>query len=241
MNKDYLLGILDKYYLNGLIEKSRVSIKDKNIQIRFVSQNKDLVGEINSNKFELDDITFAINDTTRLRKLVSITKDELELKLNQKEGKAGELFISDKVYKLEFRLADLELVKEAPEVMEPDYQISFKIDGDFIDTFNKGKKALDTEIVTIESLYGKDDKPSLKFNMGGTKGHTHKVNFSIPANFEIPGSSLTFKISEMREILEANKDLKDGTGYVNEEGLFKFEFTSEDDIRSTYLLVAKEE
>lgn len=240
MHKDYLLGILEKYYLNGLIEKARVNIKEKQINISFVSENKDLVGFVTSDKFELENTQFAINDTTRFRKLVSITDGELDLKLNQKDGKAGELYIKDKVYKLEFRLADLELVKQAPEFLDPGYEISFKIDRDFVDIFNKGKKALDTEIVTIESIFV-DDKPFLKFNLGGTKGHTHKVNFSIPANFEIPGASLTFKITEMREILDTNKDLKEGIGYVNEDGLIKFEFVSEDDVKSTYLLVAKEE
>lgn len=242
MDKKYILSILEKYYLNGLIEKVQINIKDEVVEIKFVNSNKDLVGTISAPNFKLANASLGIYDSTQLFKLIGITNAFLTLEVEQKNGISQKLLIADDSYNLEFILADTNLIPAPPKVDEPLYDATFKIDLDFITKFIKAKKSLDTDIVNIEPIFNEAKMPCIKFNIGGTKNYTNKVNFEVPANYiGLPGTSLNFKIQEIREILDANKDLKEGTGYIDQQGLFKFEFVSDDDIKSTYLLVAKEE
>jgi len=56
MDKLHLLSTLEKYYLNGIVEKIKLQVKDKNITIKFVAPNKDLVGYVSASEFDLEDI-----------------------------------------------------------------------------------------------------------------------------------------------------------------------------------------
>ena len=41
-----LTSVIDKYYLNGIVESVKWTIKDKNIEIDFITPFKNLVGKI---------------------------------------------------------------------------------------------------------------------------------------------------------------------------------------------------
>jgi len=51
---------------------------------------------------------------------------------------------------------------------------------------------------------------------------------------------MKFPIGEFGEILAANKEPKTGILSVSEDGLLKIEFTNEEGVKATYLLVGKE-
>jgi len=44
MEKQLLVSVIEKYYLNGIHEKVKWTIKDKKVQILFTSATKDLAG-----------------------------------------------------------------------------------------------------------------------------------------------------------------------------------------------------
>jgi hypothetical protein len=51
---------------------------------------------------------------------------------------------------------------------------------------------------------------------------------------------MKFPIEEFGEILAANKEIATGILSVSEDGLLKIEFTNEEEVKVTYLLVGRE-
>ena len=86
-----------------------------------------------------------------------------------------------------------------------------------------------------------DDKPAIRFTLGGLEKHTNKINFTLQTSLtSIPGVQLKFPLSEFSEILAANKELETGVLSVSEDGLLKIEFTNKEGVKALYLLVGRE-
>jgi hypothetical protein len=240
MDKLHLVSILDKYYLNGTVEKVKIQVKDKKVEIRFVALNKDLVGTINADEFDLEDVEVGIYDTTQLLKLINITNHQLILETKKEHGIPTKLLIADNEFNLEYVLADTTMIANAPTVNEPEYPIEASIDLEFINKFIKAKKAIDSEVFSVDANYDEVGSKVVRFILGGNESYTNKIQFTVPATYEgIQTKQLQFNINYMREILDSNKDLTSGKLRICSEGLMRIDFTSEKGT-SYYLLVAKE-
>ena len=55
-----LQSIINKYYLDGLNEAVKWEIKDKNLNIKFTSPSREMIGEVNFNGFKLKDSNIEI-------------------------------------------------------------------------------------------------------------------------------------------------------------------------------------
>jgi hypothetical protein len=241
MKKLYLEDVIEKYYLNGLVERVKIEITDKTLTTKFISSAKNIVGTLKAPNIELVDCEFGVYDTTQLLKLVGITDHFLTLDV-EKHGKiANKLLIADNEYNLEYTLADTMLTPSIPTIDEPEYQMVANIDTEFISKFLKAGKALGTEMFIIEQSTDTDNKPAIRFTLGGTEGYTNKVNFTLPTSTHSKsGNIVKFPIPEFSAILSANKEFTNGTLSVNEDGLIRIKFTSKEDVESLYLLVGKE-
>jgi hypothetical protein len=117
MDKLHLVSTLDKYYLNGIIEKIKLQVKNKNITINFVAPNKDLVGSVNASEFELEDIEVGIYDTTQLMRLINITNQLITLDTIKEHNIPTKLLIADNEYNLEYVLADTTMIPDRKSVV----------------------------------------------------------------------------------------------------------------------------
>jgi len=240
MDKLHLVSTLEKYYLNGIVEKIKLQVKDKNIIIKFVAPNKDLVGYVSASEFDLEDIEVGVYDTSQLLKLINITNHFLTLDIVKQHNIPTKLLIADNEYNLDYILADTTMIPNAPTVTEPEYAIESNIDIEFINKFIKAKKAIDTEIVSVDANYDENNTKVVRFTLGGNEGYNNKIQFNIPATYEgIHPQQLQFNVNYIREILDNNKDLTSGKLRISGEGLMRLDFTSEKGT-SFYLLVAKE-
>lgn len=241
MKKLYLEDVIEKYYLNGLVERVKINIENKTLTTKFISNQKNLVGSITAPNMELNDCEFGIYDTTQLLKLIGITDHFLTLEVAMQGKVATKLLIADNEYNLEYALADIMLTPAVPNIDEPEYQMVADVNAEFVAKFLKASKALGTDMFTIEQSRDTDDKPAIKFTLGGTEGHTNKVNFTLQTTVStVPGHEIKFPIVEFSAVLAANKESKSGTLSVNNDGLLKIEFESEEDVKTCYLLVGKE-
>lgn len=241
MKKLYLEDVIEKYYLNGLVERVKINIANKTLTTKFISSQKNLVGSIEAPNMELADCEFGIYDTTQLLKLIGITDHFLTLEVQVQGKVANKLLIADNEYNLEYALADTMLTPSVPSIDEPEYQMVASVDTDFVAKFLKASKALGTDVFTAEQSRDTDDKPAIKFTLGGTEGHTNKINFTLQTTVSTtPGKTITFPIVEFSSILAANKEFKSGTLNINEDGLLKIEFENEEGVKALYLLVGKE-
>jgi hypothetical protein len=241
MKKLYLEDVIEKYHLNGLVERVKIQITDKTLTTKFISTQKNLVGTIEAPNVELQDCEFGIYDTSQLLKLIGITDHFLILGIEMQGKVANKLTIADNEYNLEYALADTMLTPAVPAIEEPVYDMTAEVNTEFISKFLKAKKALDTDVFIIEQSIDVDNKPAMKFTLGGTEKHTNKVNFTLPTQYNaIPGIIVKFPIVEFGEILAANKEPKTSVLSVNQDGLLKIEFENEEGVKSSYILVGRE-
>lgn len=242
MEKNYLVSILEKCYLSGLIEKIKLDIKNKNIEIKCVSSNKNLIAIINASNFEIEDSEIGIFDLEQLLKLINITDIMLDVKLKEERGVITKLLISDTKYNLEYSLAQLSLIHNPPKsIEEPIYDISLEFDSDFIPNFLKAKKAQkDIFTLQIETHLDSESRGQVKFIIGEEGNFGNKIDLSSTGEVGIPGVNIKFPLEEFTGIIENNSDFKENKIFISSEGFMKLSFISNDDINSTYFLVGKD-
>ena len=118
MEKQLLTSVIEKYYLGGIHEKVKWTVKDKKITILFTSATKDLAGSIEADGFDLDDCVIGVYDTNKLLKLINITNQFIQLSVETKNGTSTKLSIADNEYDLVYHLADLRMMSTEKMVLD---------------------------------------------------------------------------------------------------------------------------
>ncbi len=242
MDKQLLVSVIEKYYLNGVHEKVKWTIKDKKIQILFTSSTKDLAGSVEADGFDIEDCTLGVYDTNKLLKLIGITNQFVQLNVESKNGIATKLSIADMEYDLVYHLADLRMMPMETMVLDEtqiDFTYSFDINSDFIEQYNKAKKALGSDEVKIQALFGENGDKGIYFTLGGKTSHDDKISFQAAASeMTVPSPEFQFNANYLFEIFTENKGAK-GTGCFDENGILKLEFIDESSIKALYYLPPK--
>jgi hypothetical protein len=242
MEKQLLTSVIEKYYLGGINERVKWTVKDKKVTILFTSQTKDLAGSVEAPDFDIDDCTLGIYDTNKLLKLVNITNQFLQLEVETKNGTSTKLSIADNEYDLVYHLADLRMMPMETMVLDEtqiSFDYSFVIDGEFIERYNKAKKALGSDEVKVQALINDSDDKGIYFTLGGKTSHDNKIAFQTSTStFEIPSPEFLYNADYLLEIFATNKGTE-GVGYFDENGILKLEFTDEKSIKALYYLPPK--
>jgi hypothetical protein len=242
MEKQLLTSVIEKYYLGGIHEKVKWTIKDKKVTILFTSQTKDLAGSIEADEFDLEDCTIGVYDTNKLLKLIGITNQFIQLGVETKNGTSTKLSIADNEYDLVYHLADLRMMSTETMVLDEsqiDFNYLFTIDSDFIERYNKAKKALGSDEVKVQALINDSGDKGIYFTIGGKTSHDNKVAFQTSTStFEIPSPEFLYNADYLLEIFANNKGAN-GVGYFDENGILKLEFVDEKEIKALYYLPPK--
>ena len=241
MEKQSLVSIIDKYYLSGIGEKVKWSVKDKIVTIKTFSPTKDMVGIVTA-PLDLPDSEFVIFDTSKFIKLISICGQFLTMDIQSNGKIATKIHIADKEYNLEYALANLMLAPQINFTIEEfDSDYSFNIEKEFVDKWIKAKKALGSEICTMKMKFNAVGIPEVNFTLGEVDGHSNKVTFETPlldSKTVNESSAIKFNADYLKEIFDANYK-STGVAYVNQEGAIKLDFESEDGQKSSYIILAK--
>lgn len=238
MNKSILVSTLKKYHLNGEVDAVKWVINDKKLNIRFLSNNKNLVGYLEASDFDLNDCELGIYNTTQFAKLVKITDDFITLDVVVGNyGVATELNISDNSYDLKYYLSDLQMIEEPDVVNEPEsYDCTIHITQDLIEKFLKAKKALgDIKQFTVNTDVDEDGTKVI-FTVGDGNNYSNKIKFKEVAESMFGIDLMPFQVDLFAAILEANDHFTTGKIEIYNEGLMKITF-EEDSIKTTYFLV----
>ena len=239
MEKQALVSIIDKYYLNGIGEKVKWTVKDNEVTIKTFSPTKDMVGVVTA-PFEFPDSEFVIFDTSKFLKLVGICNQFLTMDI-QIDGKiATKLLIADSEYNLEYALANLML---APNVnftvndFESDYE--FDINTELINNWIKAKKALNSDTTILKAYTDEDSVPKVNFTLGEPEGHSNKIQFEIAiSSLVVDSATLKFNADYLKAIFDANYNAT-GKAYVSNDGAMKLEFEDEEKQKSSYIILAR--
>lgn len=242
INKVELQSIINKYYLNGLIEAVKWDIKGDILNIKFTAPTREMIGEINHNEFKLEDSSFGISNTSQLLKLINITAGEVMLSFVKNNKIFNKLIIADQQFTVNYSLADiLTIPKTGAYSGSEEWDIEIELESEAITALIKAKSALpESTTVVINPYSSLDGDPQLELTFGGDIEYANKVSYYLNINkntnkeFELAFNSDLFK-----EILSCNKDYETAKMSVNLEGLIKLEFKT-NKTTSTYYIVKKD-
>jgi hypothetical protein len=239
-----LQAVINKYYLNGMNEAVKWDIKDKNLNIKFTSPTKEMIGEVTHTDFTLPDANIGISNTSQLLKLISIANGDVLLSFVRNGKSFSKLIISDNQFTANYTLADmLTINKSGAYKGSEDYNLTTSLDKDIILAMIKAKSALDeSPTVMLKPSTNMDGEFELELVFGGDIEYSNKVSYYL-ANFVKNNVShdftLGFNSDLLKEILVVNKDSDEAKLSINLEGLMKLEFKS-GNIKSIYYIVQKD-
>lgn len=243
VNKSKLQSIISKYYLNGLVQSVRWLTKNGKLSISFVSENKDIAGDLICEVSPLEDSEIAIFDTAQLNKLISVTNGELLLSLEKEHKIFSKLHIQDNSFNVIYSLADSLLVPKRGTINYPtEYDVIINLTPEIVNNFIKAKNALtDINDVLVNTQEDPDRGTVVEFVFGDLNNFSNKIKYIVDEDIEIKKEiKLPFNSDVFKNILSSNKDFESGKISLTEEGFMKLEFQSED-IKTLYYMIRKED
>lgn len=242
INKVELQSVINKYYLNGLVEAVKWDIKDNNLNIKFTAPTREMIGEISHDNFKLENSSFGISNTSQLLKLINITAGEVLLSFIKSNKIFNKLIIADQQFTVNYSLADiLTIPKTGAYNGSSEFEIELELTNEIISALIKAKSALaESTTVVINPYSSLDGDPQLELTFGGDIEYANKVSYYLNINKNTNQDfELAFNSDLLKEILSCNKDATESKMYVNLEGLIKLEFKTDKTI-STYYIVKKD-
>ena len=234
MEKKQLTGFIDKYHLAGNANSVRLDVKDKTLTCNFITDDQNVVGSVSMDNFDLEDVTLGVYATAQLTKLLTALDNDVKMRVNNADGTAYSINLSDTTTNVTFMLADLSVIRQVPAMKQlPDFNVKIKLTKDFADKFVKSKNALpETENFAIES-----DAMGTNMILNYSTLNTNRITWpTVPEGVQVDLKATCFSANLFKEILVANKEAETGFIEVSSAGLAKVSFTGKD-YSSTYYLV----
>ena len=233
MNKNNLLKFIQKYSLGGLIESVAWNAEGTKLSVRFISDDKTLLGEVEYNAYTSTPINVGIYTTSLLKNMIGVLDNDLTLKVDKAGDKSVSLKLSSEETETSYQLADLGVIPPVPDLKTlPDFGISIDMASNMIDKFIKAKGALsDVDTFTIFTEGG-----DLKMAIGYSSISTNRVTFIAIKGFDGDVKPISFSAKYLKEILTANKEATSAKLKVSTDGLANVEFLI-DNFACKYYLV----
>ena len=240
MDKKLLVQLIESFYLNGLATQVKFKVKNNEAHIKFATDNKDCIGEIKA-PVQLEDCEIGIFNTAQLLKLLNITNEYIELKLEKQNNHFLKLHISDNQFDLSYNLSDLGLIQDPGVVPNlPPHDLEFDINFDFTQKYIKAHNALDKpprfEIGVTKDFQGEE---VVNFMVGEKSTYSNKVTFTEAGTVINQVKPVSFSAANFREIVSVAKSAN-GKAYLFKDGLLKINL-EEEGVISEYFLVALHE
>jgi len=234
MDKYKLTRFIDKYHLNGNVNAVVINSKGDTLSTRFITGDKALLGELEMNSWNFQDVELGVYDTEQLSRLLGVLDDDVTLNLTQSGDKAIALEISDQYSTVNFMLSDKSVINQPPPLKGiPEFQLKIKVDTNFITRFISGKSALpDTDTFTV--ITSNDE---VKLVIGYSSINTNRVTIPVETETYEDIEKVSFNANLFKDVLVANKECETATLEVSEKGLSRINFKV-DQYDVTYYLVA---
>ena len=184
INKVELQSVINKYYLNGLVEAVKWDIKDNNLNIKFTAPTREMIGEISHSDFKLENSSFGISNTSQLLKLINITAGEVLLSFIKNNKIFNKLIIADQQFTVNYSLADiLTIPKTGAYNGSNEFEIELELTNEIISALIKAKSALaESTTVMINPYSSLDGDPQLELTFGGDIEYANKVSYYLNIN-----------------------------------------------------------
>jgi hypothetical protein len=180
MKKQLINSFTDKYSLNGLIESVKWSVvsADNQIKTSSTSDDKNILAFVTlKDSAKLADIEFGVNDTAKLKKMLGVLGDEVEITTNTTNDKITSITLTSEGTEVQYVTADLSVIPPVPTLKKmPVFNLEIPLTKEFVSTFVKAKSALtDVDILTLT----KDKNGKIKMILGFSKTNSNRINLDI--------------------------------------------------------------
>ncbi len=233
MNKQSLLRFIQKYSLGGLIESVAWNAEGNKLSVRFISDDKTLLGEVEFNAFTSNPFNVGIYTTSLLKNMIGVLDNDIALKVEKAGDKAITLKLASDETETSYQLADLGVIPPVPDLKAlPEFGIGIDMTSQMIDKFIKAKGALsDIDTFTVFTEGG-----DLKMAIGYSSISTNRVTFTCQKNVLVETKPISFSAKYLKEILTANKEATSAKLNVSIDGLSHVEFQIDDFVCKYYLV-----
>ena len=231
MEKSKLQAFINRYYLAGNCEAVTVKSNGESINCELIDADQTVVGKIKWKTSPFMNGELGINHTSGLTKMLSAVGENIDINIQESQGKNYAMKIKEGSTTMTFMLADTTVIPAVPAInAEPTYTVTIDIDDDFINKFIKAKNALpDAQNFAVQVINGK-----IKFIINYTTINADNVTFDLDGGGE-PMEPICFSADKLKEVLTANKG-DSGKMHISSDGLARIDFTG-NDFESNYWLV----
>ena len=242
MKKQVLNTFIDKYSLNGTIESVKWVVDNKNKQIKTssISDDKNVVSYVSiKDDAGLSEAEIGINDTAKLKKLLGVLTDDVNITFNKRDEKIVSLSLNSEGTDVQYVTADLSVIPKVPDLKKlPPFNLEIPLTKEFVTTFVKAKSALsDVDTMT----FTKDKKDKIKLTIGYSSVNSNRINIDVKPveGKDSLGKTIHFSAKYLKEILTSNNDCENAVLKISDAGIAHVEFNNELFNSSYYLIDIK--
>ena len=237
MQKSKLDKFISKYNLGGNVNSVKWKSSGDSISTSFVTPDKSLLGNVKVDRFQFEDAELGVYQTDRLKSLIGVLGEDISLNLMRVDDKAISLNVKNGSVSIDYVLSDLSVIADPPNLKRiPEFGTKINIDTKFIDTFIKGKSALN-DIDTFSIINGRN---GCEVVIGYASTTTDRVNIPVGCSSCDIDTPISFNANLFKEVLVANKECTSAILEVSTEGLARITFKV-DDYDSEYFVVAMQD
>lgn len=229
MKKSSLEGFISRYNLGGEIESVKIVSDKTGMSVKFISDDKTLLGTVTSEDAEFADGEFGVYTTSQLKNLLGV----LDANINVTAGSAA-LEFSDNSTTVNYMMADLSVIPAVPDIKQvPDFESEITLSDEFISRFIKSKGALnESDTFTFQCKDGKGE-----IILGYSKINSNRISIKVDCTCTKDSvGPISFSAKYLKEILNANRAPKAANLKIATAGLAHCTFESEG-FKSEYFLV----
>jgi len=229
MKKTSLEGFISRYNLGGEIESVKIVSDKAGMSVKFISDDKTLLGTVTSEDTEFADGEFGVYTTSQLKNLLGV----LDANINVTAGSAA-LEFSDNSTMVNYMMADLSVIPAVPDIKQvPDFESEITLSDEFISRFIKSKSALnESDTFTFQCKGGKGE-----IILGYSKINSNRISIKVDCTCTKDSvGPISFSAKYLKEILNANRAPKAANLKIATAGLAQCTFESEG-FKSEYFLV----
>lgn len=229
MKKTSLEGFISRYNLGGEIESVKIISDKAGMSVKFISDDKTLLGTVISEDAEFADGEFGVYTTSQLKNLLGV----LDANINVTAGSAA-LEFSDNSTTVNYMMADLSVIPAVPDIKQvPDFESKITLSDEFISRFIKSKGALnESDTFTFQCKDGKGE-----IILGYSKINSNRISIKVDCTCTKDSvGPISFSAKYLKEILNANRAPKAANLKIATAGLAQCTFESEG-FKSEYFLV----
>ena len=201
MKKISLEGFISRYNLGGEIESVKLVSTDDGMSVKFISDDKTLLGTVTSADGEFANGEFGVYTTSQLKNLLGV----LDANINVTAGSAA-LEFSDNSTTVNYMMADVSVIPAVPDIKQiPEFESEIVLSDEFISRFIKSKSALnESDTFTFQCKGGKGE-----IILGYAKINSNRISIKVDCKCSKDSiQPISFSAKYLKEILNANKSPK---------------------------------